>query len=137
MTEVEDLLLEPPLLTHVIVAEVHHVLEGVSQLLSSPDTEAEMAELWLVRRDGVPGDGLDDVGGVAGGARGDQRGGREVEHVLVESDGGGRHGRLLHVVRREKREDCRPLVVPGPGSGRSQWGVGGCDRNKAGLGAPN
>ena len=36
---------EPSLLTHVIVAEVHHVLEGVCQLLSSPDAKTEMADL--------------------------------------------------------------------------------------------
>ena len=32
-------------LTHVIVAEVHHVLEGVGQLLSPPDAQAEVAEV--------------------------------------------------------------------------------------------
>lgn len=89
----------------MIVAEVHHVLEGVGQLLSSPDAETQMADFWLVRRERVPGDGLDDVGRVAGGAGGDERRGGEVEEVLGECDWGGGHGRLRHVVRRQQRED--------------------------------
>ena len=38
-------------------------------------------------------------------------------------------------MRRKEGEDCRPLVVPGSRGGRSQRGVGGGDRNEAGLGA--
>ena len=55
----------------MVVAEVHDVLKGVGQLLRPPDAHTEMAELRLVGRERVPGDGLDDEGGVLGG--GDER----------------------------------------------------------------
>jgi len=89
----------------MIVAEVHHVLEGARQLLGSPDAQTELTEVWLVWRERVPGDGLDDVGGVAGGAGGDERRGGEVEEMLGEGDWRGGHGRLRHVVLRQQGED--------------------------------
>ena len=89
----------------MVVAEVHDVLKGVGQLLRPPDAHTEMAELRLVGRERVPGDGLDDEGRVAGGTGGDERRGREVEQVLVEGDWRGGHGRLGQVVRRQDRED--------------------------------
>ena len=69
-------------LTHVIVSEIHEVS---GEFLRPPDPQAKVTSFTLLRRERTSGDWLNDVGRVRVGG-GNQRRGRQLEHVLLEGD---------------------------------------------------